>query len=522
MPNGKQYYSPRGLYPFQAEAVADVVVLGRLVGVLDVGLGKTHIAMCTAAKLYELGLIDQVMWVGRRGKVADHTEFPADIAEFTSFSLEVYHGTGREKRLERHGVPQVFMTTYETGKAELVQRVPVRGRSNGKLVPGPLATALGLPGKRTLWIFDEITKFVNRGSDLYKAYWALLAELRREHQQYVLGLTATPFQDDFDQAFNIGRLVAPAEMPAIGVYEAEFMLGKDDRNRPVFNEAKRPAFAAMFQTIIYRKRGTDDDVASQMPSLLPDFWPCELDPTQRKLYDRIEQVYFDEDTQEYSDLDDQAKSHLSVVLKIVAGHPAGLLHADDPLAREIVGAIGEPGLRAIGSGKTLALIERLNDIVTKQGDQVVVFTFWANTVLPEVAADLRAAGFAVGVYDGSASSKEAKARFKAGEHRVLVASDAGSEGLNLPEASYVIEYETARTAATRTQRFGRGTRLTSDRSVVHGITMLANDTREVGMLRRTFKRKGNQDTLLGDHGSANHISVEDLRALLRASYEESE
>jgi superfamily II DNA or RNA helicase len=524
MPNGGFYHSSRGLYPFQAEAVAHMLVYGRLIAVADVGLGKTHIAMCTAAKLFQRGEIDLVMMVGRRNKIVDRNEFAADWEEFTSFSSTVYHGTGRQARLGKTGVPQVFLTTYETGKTELMKMMPAPKRSKGVKTPGSLMDALDLQGKRILWIFDEITRFGNRSSDLYRTYEWVLNTLRKQAPQYVLGLTATPFMDDYEQAFNIGRLVAPAEMPSIGAFTETYARGRDDRNKMVFREEMREQFASLFQTIIYRKRGSDPDVISQMPRLLPDFWPVSLDPLQRKFYDRIAEIYFDEDNEDYAELEDEQKSHLATVLKLVSGHPAALLHADDPLATEIVAAVGEKGIRAIPSGKTLALIERLEPLIRGQGSQVLLFSFYADTVIPEVTADLRSAGYTVGLYTGAQSdsqNRESKQAFKSGQLQILFSSDAGSEGLNLPEADYIIEYETAKTWATRAQRFGRGTRLTSTSPVVHGITMLAQDTREVGMLAKVFRRKNNQDILLGDLGAQGHITAAELRTMLNASYEET-
>jgi superfamily II DNA/RNA helicase len=223
-----------------------------------------------------------------------------------------------------------------------------------------------------------------------------------------------------------------------------------------------------------------------------------MDPAHRALYEAVGELY----GTEKAELTQAQQTELAIALKLTAGHPAAHLHADNKLSRAIVDTIGEEGLRAVPSSKSRWLIEELKMLVHGQGAQVIVFTWFAKTVLPEVAADLRAAGFEIGIYDGEheRENREAKAAFKAGKVRVLLSSDAGARGLNLPEARYVIEYEPATAADVRQQRFGRHQRLVgSDRSApVYGWTMATRRTIEVGSLSTVMGRMKRQADLYGD------------------------
>lgn len=511
MSNGHLFHSPLGLFGFQADAVVNAFFGVKPIITLDMGLGKTIVSMALAAQMFEADMIDLVMHVARRNKV-DPSEFPRDWASFTSLSTLTYHGPSRAKRLAKQGVPDVVITTYETGRNELMRRVKTQGKSGkGGRADGPLIDMLGLREKRILWIFDEVIKLGNRGSELYQAYDYVVNQLRRTgKEQHVIGMSATPMRTDYEQPFNIGRIVVPTKMPTVKFFEDELTYGRDDRGRLLYKRGAREWFAGEFEPLVYRKRRTDPDVQSQMPRLIERGLAVDLHPEHMALYRAVQDLY-----PEDKELTTQEQDALNIALRLTVGHPAAHLHSDSKLSQAIVATLGDRSLRAIPSSKTIRLIEELETIVNGQGDQALVFTFYAATVLPELARDLREAGFSVATYSGGQSSgenEEAKRSFKAGEAAVLLSSDAGSEGLNLPEAHYIIEYESARTFDTRNQRFGRATRIVGGGDSVFGITMYARRTVEMSTLETVMDRQYWQDKLLGDEGMVGHVNADQRRS----------
>lgn len=514
MANNHLFMSPRGLYEFQGDAVANAYLRGNMIAVVDRGLGKTVIMMALAAQLIEDGEIDLVMCIGQGNKVADKEEFAKDWADFTSLRVHRHLGTGRAQRLTKAldaGV-DVVMTTYETGKIDLMRRIKTKGKSGkGARADGPLMQSLDLRHKRVLWVFDEIVKLGNRGSELYQAYEYALSQLRRTgNQQRVLGLSANPFSTEYEQSFNIGRLVEPSAMPSVTAFEERFTHGRDERGNYSYKAAARTEFAALFQTLQYRKRDSDPDVRDQIPRLREKTVHVDLEPAHRQLYEAVQGLYGTTDPDE---LTDAQKGQLYSAMRLVLGHPKALLNSDAELPVAIASTLGREVLAEIPSSKTKALLEQLG---TLEGKQVVIFTFYSEMVLPHVAEDLRAAGYTVGVYLGDdAASKEAKRAFKAGEVQVLLSGDAGKRGLNLPEATYIIEYEPAKTFESRMQRFGRGTRITSDAPFVYGITLVSRHTIEEATLNAVLRRNKNQDTLLGDTGVEGYMDAASRREMLQ-------
>jgi len=518
MPNGRLYHSPLGLFPFQADCVIETIHHGDRIGIVDTGLGKTHIAMCTAATLYEEGEIDLVMHVGRRNKVSDRDEFPADWAQFTSLSVLVYHGSGRHNRLLKQGVPDVVLTTYETAASELMSRKKTPGKmGKGGRVDGPLIQKLGLRDKRVLWIFDEVARLRGRKAERYQAIYYALDQLRRgPHKQRALGLTATIISTEDEGAFNVARLVVPGSMPLVTEYEREFTRGRDEYQQYVYIKDKQPEFDRLFQATRFRVREDDPTIRIQMPKLRVDTKHVDLLPEHKALYEAVGDLYGDD----RSKLTAEQRSKLSTALKLTAGHPAALLHSGAELSKAIVDTLGEEALRAIPSSKSRWLIEELEVLCKGQGAQVIAFTFYAETVLPEVERDLREAGFSVAVYKSEQTpteNRESKRAFKAREVQVMLSSDAGAEGLNLPEASYVIEYEPATAIDVRQQRFGRHKRIVGgDSPFVYGWSMMLRSTVEIDAFNLVMHRAERQDDLYGDTDTAGHTNARDEKKRLRS------
>ena len=198
-----------------------------------------------------------------------------------------------------------------------------------------------------------------------------------------------------------------------------------------------------------------------------------------------------------------------------------LLNADGSEA-EISGngirCLGQAGLRAMGSPKRDRLIENLDQVVRGQGDRVVVFSFFSDTIIPLLADDLRNAGFEVALNTGSMTQAARQASidtFRSGGADVFLSSDAGSKGLNLPEALYVDNFELPPTIANYIQRINRNNRIDSPHPSVTCRSYITPNTVEEGLRYLMLSRNEYHDTMLedGDDGRG-FISAADRRKLI--------
>jgi SNF2 family DNA or RNA helicase len=526
LPGTEPFYSPLGLFDFQADGVAHTY--GQfgpdgaegVITVFDTGIGKTIMFCALAAFMIADGEMDQAIVLCERNKVRDWRKA---FETFTNLSVVVYHGTGRQRRLERHverhgALPHVLVTTYETGARELHAEVKQPGRRGKVSQDGPLVATLGLRTRRSLWGADECTKWMNRGSKLYAAYEYLFGQLRREGMRpRIAGYTATPFSKNFEQAFNIGRIICPSRMPTMKRFYEHFCDGQNKYGDWYMDRDHEDEFAELFRDIMLRKRKTDPDVVDQFPATVEKAIHVEFSTAHKRFYQMVGTLLDPVDPQndprsEYQiDIDDQ---RTRMLLRMSAGHPASHVHAKNDTSKLIVDILGEDELRKIGTSKLEPLITSyLKPICKGQGDQVVMFTHFTS-VLKEVCRELQAAGFRVATYHGGQTDKsnhDAEDSFQRGDVDILLCSDAAMRGLNLQAGSYCIEYDSASSFADRTQRLNRIHRLDSTKTLVTFYTMVLEDSVEVDIIETAMNRNEKHDRLVGDEEDETAFVSADTR-----------
>lgn len=497
------YHSPLGLFPFQAEGIAQAYLSsenggGNLV-VWSTGLGKSHFGMRMSTLLAE-DMRDQIrshdltVLVCEKAKISEWAE---DFAKYTRQSSRIHHGSIRMRKLAKEGLPDVLITTYETAKADLVRFVKTPGKRGTSIAHGPLLDVI--EPLSVLWICDEMGKLRNRTSDNYKAFQYTFNKMRKSNPKdhRVFGLTATPIEKDWEDAFNQCRLIRPDLMPTIGEFESYFVKSRDPFGRARYRQERMSEFALLCRPVILRKRKTDPDVIDQFPKQMEEARHLTMAPDQAGLYEMVESLGYGLE---------EPLPGLWTALRQIAGGPASLVRSaqtgDSVLAKSLVAELGEQYLLGISSVKEQALIEYLTPLVKDEGAKAVVFSFFGQTVLPLLASRLRQSGFKVYVNHGGLSSGEmgrVRQAFRDDPAPcVFLTSDAGSRGINLPEATYVIEFESALTYANRTQRLNRIHRIDSQSTSVTCMTFVVDHTVEVAIMQKMSERNAQSDILLDD------------------------
>lgn len=523
-PKDDMYWSPLGLFGFQVEGITQSYIRRQCMVIYDTGTGKGHITMRLSALLAERGELTTTLLVCERNKVG---EWRADFAKFTRLSVVHVFGAGpdaRKRRLDkfiaRNGrMPQVIITTYETAKGDCVRQVTEPGKRGPTLADGWLMPYLTQGAAGTVVVYDEVGKLRNRGSATYKSHRHLLDRLREaEPDLRVLGLSATPISTGWEDAYNQFRLVAPRSMPPlIKDFEGYFIKGRDGFGRAQYHAGRMGDFVALCEPWMIRKRKTDPDVVDQFPAVMEQSTRVEMGPEQSKLYDLVEALGED------ADGGWDPPDGLFTVLRQVAGHPRSLLRSQGELAQIIVRHLGAAAVEAMPSAKSEALLRYLDTVVLQQGDKAVCFTFFGQSVLPVLATELAAAGIKAYAYHGGmtgAAKEQARRDFRADPQPcVFLSSDAGARGINLPEASYVVEYDSPYTHDLREQRVNRCSRIDGGKKLLTCMTLVADETIEVAIVEKMLERNQQQDMMRGDTAveEEEFISAVDRRELLEIS-----
>jgi SNF2 family DNA or RNA helicase len=502
-PEGALYWSPRGLYPFQLEHIATALVMrteGRPYGMFqwDTGLGKSHAAMALSAFTVEDQAADVIFLVCERVKLK---EWRDDFNFYTSLQTRIHHGGNRKAQFAKKGWPQVVISTYETFKTDLVKFEANKGGRGKHAVNGWMMDELDRSGLRPMVIFDEADKLSHRTSATYKAWDHILRTLRKTWDALpVYMLTATSVRRTIEDSFNQFRLLAPKAMPQIQEFEKYFVRSRNIYGKAVYHDFRLPEFAALCQPLMYVKSKTDPDVRDQFPTMTEDAMWVDLEGGQRELYDMVRELN---------------APGCGMTLRQICAHPASLLHSakygDSALTKDLVAELGEDYFRALPSAKTERLIHYLKPIVLDQQDKAVVFSFFGPSVLPLLKEALEKARIPVWLYnddDGAAWKRS---------HRggVLLCSDAASRGINLPQASYLIEYDVHSTIGGRTQRLNRISRIGEGGPTATVKTMLARETVEIGLLWNMLGGNEQAETLLGrGNDGGEYITAEMRKELL--------
>lgn len=366
-------------------------------------------------------------------------------------------------------------------------------------------------------LVHNCTKIKNRASANHKTHAHLLKHLRAKQQTRVWGLTATPIERDWEDAYNQFRILVPDAMPLIKDFERRYVRNRDPFGRPRWHTERMPEFAALCQPHILRRRKTDPELIEQFPRQVEEAHHVEMGDAQREFYALVEDVGFPDD-------EDEPTPGLWTVMRQIAGHPASLVHsAANPdgsaLAKILVEELGADYIRSIPSAKTEALLEYVEPIIKGQGDKVVVFTFFGQSVLPLLEQALRAKGIPVWINHGQmneAQQTRSRQDFRQSPvPGVFLTSDAGARGINLPEATYVVEYESALTFANRTQRINRIHRIDSTAALVTAMTLILDGTVEETIADTMIGRNVQHETLLDADAGEGHFTADQRREALR-------
>jgi SNF2 family DNA or RNA helicase len=306
-----------------------------------------------------------------------------------------------------------------------------------------------------LVIVDEAHHLRNRQTQL----WRLGSEL---HKQFTLLLTATPVQNNLEELFNLVTLLEPGLLRTARQFQKSFVDRRDKLMPRNLDELHRLLAEVMVRnrrsTVglqftrrwAYTERITPSSGEQELYTAVAEFVRQHLPAAGGK-----------------SKLTRMALMALQTALGSSSQAAAGTLERLAETPRLLDGE-RDTLLRLAKRARSLtasAKADRLLRLLEEHGDKIVVFTQFRATQ-DMLAERLQAAGHETALFHGGLTrlAKEAAvARFR-GPARVLLATDAGSEGRNLQFAHAICNYDLPWNPMRIEQRIGRLSRIgqTSD------------------------------------------------------------
>jgi SNF2 family DNA or RNA helicase len=261
--------------------------------------------------------------------------------------------------------------------------------------------------------------------------------------------------------------------------------------------------ARVVRPFLLRRRKSDPGIAPELPAKTETDLVVPLTAEQATLYEAVVRETMAQIEQSEGMQRRGLVLKLLTALKQVCNHPAQFLHQKAPLAGR--------------SGK-LAALDELVDVITDEGDSMLVFTQYVQ-MAALIEAHLMARGIPSMLLEGKvpvSRREEMVARFQAGAVQVFLLSlRAGGTGLNLTRATHVVHFDRWWNPAVEDQASDRAYRIGQDRPVqIHRlITEGTLEDRIAGVI--ASKRELAEQVIGAGEGWISDLSNDDLAELVR-------
>jgi SNF2 family DNA or RNA helicase len=306
-----------------------------------------------------------------------------------------------------------------------------------------------------LVIVDEAHHLRNRTT----LAWRLVGELRK---QYALLLTATPVQNNLDELFNLVTLLEPGLLRTARQFQKRFVDKNDKLTPRNVDELHR-----LLAEVMVRNRRSTVGIRftrrwARTERLLPT-------PAEQSLYEAVAGFVRPHLRKEGKGvLSRMALLSLQMALGSSGPAAAGTLAkvAETPKLADADRQALESLAAQAGRQEENSKLNRLLQLLGEFPDKLVVFTQFRATqdLLHRRLTD---AGHAVAVFHGGLSrlGKEAAVEAFRGPARLLVATEAGSEGRNLQFAHALCNFDLPWNPMRIEQRVGRLSRIGQARDI---------------------------------------------------------
>lgn len=453
------------LFPYQREGMLHLAFTERALLADEMGLGKTIQAIAACALLHRLGKAERVLVVA---PASLKTEWEEQIRKFTDLPYQLVFG-GRGSRLAAYSnAPFFTVANYE-------QMVRDALEVNARLRPDVV-------------ILDEAQRIKNWNTKTAQA-------VKRLKSRYAFVLTGTPIENRIDDLHSIMSFLDPAILGPLFRFNRDFY-ELDDRGHPI-GYRNLDALHARIKPYLLRRRKTD--VETELPTR-----------TQRNHFVRL------------TPAQEEAHAHhtqqITRLVNIAERRPL-TPEEHDKLQRELAMArmvcdsnyILDPNDRACPK---LAELEKILEDCCANDAKVLVFSEWERMLeLVRELCDKRGIGYAW--HTGSVSQKRRRVEINAfksdPECRVFLSTDSGATGLNLQDASVVVNCDLPWNPARLEQRIARAWRKNQSKPVTV-INLISENTIEHRMLATLAAKQTVAESVLDEPGLIKEIKFRGGRA----------
>ncbi|ARU63245.1 ATP-dependent helicase [Tumebacillus avium] len=344
-----------------------------------------------------------------------------------------------------------------------------------------------------LVIVDEAHKLKNRKSK----NWELINTLRKK---YLLLLTATPVQNDMKELYNLITLLKPGQLGSSTEYSSTFMENKRlPKNRGELKEA--------LSEVMIRNKRSEGGV--QFTKRIVESIMLELSDDERELYDSVSEFIKDQ----YTAIREEGKGNVLQLINLqrqICSSPYAALVSlkgmkeSEKTPHEIRDRVNH--LYSLAENiPAYTKVNKCIELLKQIDDKVIIFTEYRATQ-DFILYMLQQNGIKAVMFRGGfkKSKKDWMTELFKNRFQVLVATEAGGEGINLQFCNHVINFDLPWNPMRVEQRIGRVHRLgqTKDVNVYNLSTRGTIEEHIVGLLNEKINMFelviGELDLILGN------------------------
>jgi hypothetical protein len=474
------------LFPYQREGMLHLAFTERALLADEMGLGKTIQAIAACALLHRLGQAARVLVVT---PASLKTEWEEQIQQFTELPYQLVFGS-RAKRLK------AYEAVGESRAGETPALRPFFTIVNYEQM---LADALEVNQRLRpdIVVLDEAQRIKNWSTKTTQA-------IKRLRSRYAFILTGTPIENRIDELYSLMDFLNPSLLGPLFRFNREYY-DLDDRGRPAGYRNLDKLHERIKPHMLRRRKA---DVETELPERSDRNFFVPLSAEQQGEYDEHEGVV--------------------ARLAAIAKRRPLTQQEQDKLLRHLnmmrmvcdTDYILNPDHRACPK---LAELEKLLEECRDNPDvKVIVFSEWQRMLeLARESCGRLKLGFAW--HTGTVPQKRRRAEINAFKSdpqcRVFLSTDSGAAGLNLQNASVVINCDLPWNPAKLEQRIARAWRKHQTRPVTV-INLVSEKTIEHRMLGTLSNKQALADGVLDRIGDFKEIKLQTGRQAFLAKLQQ--
>jgi hypothetical protein len=453
------------LFPYQREGMLHLAFTERALLADEMGLGKTIQAIAACALLHRLGKAQRVLVVT---PASLKTEWEEQIQRFTRLPLQLVFGA-RHHRLGCYDVagaeqgPFLTVVNYEQMIADALE-------VNARMRPDVV-------------VLDEAQRIKNWSTKTTQS-------IKRLRSRYAFVLTGTPIENRIDELHSLMDFLEPSVLGPLFRFNREYY-ELDERGRPAGYRNLQQLHARIAPYMLRRRKA---EVETELPDRTDKNHFVPLSAGQQAEYD----------------------NHEAIVARLanIAKRRPLTQQEQDKLMRELamMRMVCDTNYILDSKDKTCPKVdelEKLLDECRENDAKVIVFSEWERMLeLVRELCDRMDVGYAW--HTGSVPQRRRRAEINAFKSdpacRVFLSTDSGSTGLNLQNASVVINCDLPWNPAKLEQRIARAWRKNQTRPVTV-INLVSEKTIEHRMLETLAHKQALSDGVLDLQGDLQAIKM---------------